>query len=186
MQRTLPMVGGPPPYNLSVVKLSRPTESNEPNFLRKLKGQYGGGNAVRHERPLARPKKQKAEDEDDAPTYVVEDSHDTMTRAEYEALFDQTGPQKSDEQQENGPNQHEDFAEKPVDREEEPTQKPANVKQHVAAIGASTKRKSAKIVGDVDAKANDGRGPESSAVPKTMKKPKKRVKLSFDDEVAEG
>lgn len=173
------------PYKLSVVKLSRPVESNEPSFLRKLKGQYAGADA-RHERPLARPKKQKDEDDDDEPTYVVEESHDTMTKAEYEALLDHTSLPKGNEQQGKFLEPHENSTEKAVDREVESTQKLATVKQQTASIGASSKRKSAKIVRDDDVKANDDRDLESSAVPKTTKKPKKRVKLSFDEDVAEG
>lgn len=174
---------------MSGAKLSGLVESNEPNFLRKLKGQYGGGDAVRHERPLARPKKHRDEDEDDTPTYVVGESHDTMTKAEYEALLNQIAPQKQNEQQKNFPNQPqpEDTTEDAADKESESTQKLTSVKQQVASIGASTKRKSVRIVGDDDGEVNDGRSHESSAVPKTMKKKtKKRVKLSFDEDVAEG
>lgn len=176
-------------YDVSGPKLSGSVESNEPSFLRKLKGQYGGGGAVRHERPLARPKKPKDEDEDDAPTYVVEESHNTMTKAEYEALLNQTAPQKRDEQREDFPNKPEDSTENAADEEPESTQKRANVKQQVASIGATTKRKSVKIISDNSVKVNDDRGHESSAVPLTTsktKQTKKKVKLSFDEDVAEG
>ena len=109
-----------------------------------------------------------------------------MTQAEYEALLNQTAPQERNEQHGISPKQYEGSTEKTVDREEESTEKLANVKQQVASIGLSTKRKSAKIVGDDGVKANDGRELESSAVLRMMKKkPKKRVKLSFDEDVAE-
>ena len=181
--------GRPPSFNLPMVKLTRPVESNEPRFLRKLKGQYNGGD-VRHERPPARPKRNKDDDEEDAPTYVIEESHDTMTQSEYEALLDQTAPQKRNEQIGNSPSRHVDSTEKHANGDESSTQNLSNVKQQIVSIGASTKRKSAKIVGDDDLKGVDGRNVETSAAPKTMKKPmkkpKKRVKLSFDGDVAEG
>lgn len=120
---------------------------------------------------------------------MVEESHDTMTKAEYEALLNQTAPQKRDEQREDFPNKPEDSTEDAADEEPESTQKRANVKQQVASIGATTKRKSVKIISDKSVKVNDDRGHESSAVPLTtskMKKTKKKVKLSFDEDVAEG
>lgn len=181
--------GRPPFYNLPMVKLTRPVELNEPSFLRKLKGQYSGGD-VRHERPLARPKRHKGDDEEDAPTYVVKESHDTMTQSEYEALLDQMAPQKRNEQTGNSPSRHEDSTEQHANGDEISTQNLPNVKQQIASIGASTKRKSVKIVGDDDLKDVDSRNVETSAAAKTMKKPmkkpKKRVKLSFDGDVAEG
>lgn len=117
---------------------------------------------------------------------MVEESHDTMTKAEYEALLGQTAPQKQNEQQKNFPDQSEDSTDDAADKEPESTQKLANVKQQVASIGATTKRRSVRTVGDDDVEVNDGRSHESRGVPKTTKKSKKRVKLSFDEDVAEG
>ena len=161
-------------------------ESNEPRFLRKLKGQYGGGDAVRHERPIVRPKKHKDEDDDDAPTYVVEESHDTISKAEYDALLAQTDRHKGDEQQADLPKKVEDDTERLTVGEVESTQKHTNATQQIASIGASTKRKLARIVGEDDVKVDDGQSPQSSAAPKTTKKHKKRVKLSFEEDAADG
>jgi hypothetical protein len=61
-------------------------ESREPSFLRKLKSQYGG-DQDRHERPIARPRKDRADDEDEGPTYVDEASNDTISKEDYEKMI---------------------------------------------------------------------------------------------------
>ncbi|KAK7537864.1 hypothetical protein IWX49DRAFT_590519 [Phyllosticta citricarpa] len=67
-------------------------DRSEPAFLRRLKGEATGDRDTdRHERPVARPRgraRQPGDDEDDGPTYVLEESGDALSKAEYEALLD--------------------------------------------------------------------------------------------------
>ncbi|MCJ1247338.1 hypothetical protein MMC30_004552 [Trapelia coarctata] len=163
-------------------------ESKEPSFLRKLKSEYGGNNSGRHERPLARPRKQKGadEDEDDEPTYVVDGGRDTLTKAEYDALMN---PQDEAVSQAKGVRDGEatesangsaESTRIATDQAEDLPQ-PAK-KEVVATIGGTGKRRIAKVVGD-DPEGDEGkedRKPAASA--KKAAKPKKKVKLSFDEE----
>ncbi|KAJ9627882.1 hypothetical protein H2203_003100 [Taxawa tesnikishii (nom. ined.)] len=173
-------------------------ESNEPAFLRRLRAQNSGNDTDRHERAIARPRKPKdaASLDEDAPTYVVEDSGDTLTKAEYDALMSGnggkagdaetpgvTGQSTSDEPEASGSLP----AEEGVDDAE-------RKKQAIMEAGkASKKRKVAKVVGGEDdddddepADEKDGNGNNApAAASKAAKKPKKKakaIKLSFGDE----
>ncbi len=76
-----------PMFKSQTFAKQQPIESNEPSFLRKLRGEFGGTDAVRHERPIPRPRKVMTDgDDEDQPTYVVEESQDTLSKEEYEAL----------------------------------------------------------------------------------------------------
>ena len=148
------------------------------------RGEHGDRDSSRHERPLARPRKQVQEGEDDdQPTYVVEDSQDTLSRDEYEALV---APDNTDKEAENNlsssakasPSIHEAES-----RKDEATRDTALVRQQVAGIGASTKRRLPKVVGHEE---EDEAVPEKNDAGKNSKKPRvrkgKKVKLSFDEE----
>lgn len=161
-------------------------ESNEPAFLRKLRSEYGGADSARHERPLARPRKHVKDDEDDQPTFVVEGSQDTLSKAEYEALMEVASDEKHDGNEAVSDRQPGAEDEKPRDNSTEIPDNATPAKQQSASIGASNKRRFAKIVGDEDegiAKSQE----EDSA--RTTKKPKikkgKKVKLSFAEETPE-
>ncbi|KAK0638173.1 hypothetical protein DIS24_g10082 [Lasiodiplodia hormozganensis] len=160
-------------------------DRKEPAFLRRMKGDLSAGRDTdRHERPIARPKRAKRDDEeDDGPTYVIEESNDTLTKAEYEALVNggtETANDTSDVAKEK------DGDEAVVEQ--------AKPKQQVASVGgASKKRKAVKIGSDADEEEGDeARATEKSGKtedphkkdikPKKPKKKTKAVKLSFGDE----
>ncbi len=164
-------------------------ESNEPAFLRRLRAQHGGGDSARHERPQARPRKQtKDGEEDDQPTYVMEDNHDTLSKAEYEALM-----RSNDAKEQEGsdspdfPSRTKSFAAQAKARagiNVSPEQS-VLMMQQAAAIGASNKKRLAKVVGEDDEEvAKPVRGESVQQKVKPKGKQRKKVKLSFDDNEA--
>ena len=183
MLRTSLMVS----YNLvlDVTKLTSILELEEPSFLRKLKSEYGRANSVRHERPLARPRKTKtAEDNDDEPTYVDEGSHDTLTKQQYEAMLSaenvpslmSKGDAVTDA--------------KAVDDNSTEHQGPTTSRfrevappkiELVAAIGTTGKRRIGRVVGEgVPSDEIQADRTPDLRLKKPTKKAKK-IKLSFDD-----
>ena len=175
-----------PSHDSVFLVLNGISEAKEPSFLRKLREESGGGGSLRHERPLARPKKQKAgNDDDDDPTYVDEESQNTMTKAEYESLVGrQTVPDKEGVNQElNGTEGIRPvIAEENDDDDDDDDMTTVRIKQPVAEIGAPKRRKAVKAVGDDTEHSKD-------AEPKTVSsesgssqklKTRKKVKLSFD------
>lgn len=151
-------------------------ESNEPAFLRRLRGEVAGNDADRHERPIARPKRlQKDDDEDDGPTYVVEESGDTLSKADYEAML------KGDEPS------HDGSAARPYGEDDHvKADSKAEPKQKVTEAGqAQKKRKVAKAIGGTGEDDGAAEPEEQDKGKKGVKKPKKKakaVKLSFEDE----
>lgn len=157
-------------------------ESREPTFLRKLKSEYGGSNADRHASQLARPRKQKDnDDDDDEPTYVDEESNDSITRAQYEAILkkqeqitlktEQTETLKSNIAGAVAPYAAKDVASETLSR-----------KELVAVIGGIGKRRLAKVIGDDDLDHNGEERSEGTRVVARSTKKSKKIKLSFDDE----
>ncbi|KAI9667358.1 MAG: hypothetical protein M1821_000173 [Bathelium mastoideum] len=154
-------------------------ESNEPSFLRKLRAENGGVTSDRQERPIARPKRSKNTDDDDGPTFVLEESNNTLSKAEYEALIKAATGAKNDKTTDadtsvnNGPN----GADTERGKAEGSDKKPAQ--QQTTEIGMTQKkRKLGKIV-----TADESH--EATAEPKSGKRPKKKakaVKLSFGDD----
>ncbi|KAL8763222.1 MAG: hypothetical protein Q9184_000940 [Pyrenodesmia sp. 2 TL-2023] len=174
--------GCSPMHVAGIIKLTCVPESNEPAFLRKLKGEYGGTDPARHHRPLARPKKVVHTDEenDNDPVYVKEtDPHEPMSKADYDALLKAATTNQSPANKAqpgettNGPDE---IAPPPEPTPERP------VSQYVV-IGAASKKRSVKIVGENDL---SDRPLESTDEPGTRAKSKgqqraKRPKLSFQD-----
>ena len=169
--------------SVHVTGLTNVLESREPGFLRKLKSEYGGGNSARHERPLARPRKAKIDENDDEePTYVDEESHDTLSRQQYEAML----------QSKDGMIKKGDTATDPGVIDEESTVPSKTTTSSlgevappkmelVAAIGTTGKRRIGKVVGESVA-ADETRVGETTPVgPKKPAKKAKKIKLSFDD-----
>ena len=162
------------------------SDSKEPTFLRKLKSEHGGSDSARHERPLARPRKAKDAEDDDEPTYVDEDSHDTITKLQYEALLRLADEVASDETHSETPNLLNDGVgcDTPA---EDVMEGPLPRKEMVATVGVSAKRRIAKVVGNGEDYHDEASGKEVLATDqkaitlgkKLAKKPKK-VKLSFD------
>ena len=132
------------------------------------------GDSARHEQPIARNKRMKKDDEDDAPTYVLEESNQSLTKEEYDALVSGKDPKKEEE------NVAED------DSKEETADPESKQKDKIAGVGAGTKkRKAAKIIGEEQQESKEGGKNVKTSDAKMVKKPKKKakaVKLTFGDE----
>ncbi|GAM89044.1 hypothetical protein ANO11243_070780 [Dothideomycetidae sp. 11243] len=162
-------------------------EANEPAFLQRIRAKNGGGDG-RHERPIPRPRRNKAEDEDDAPTYVMEDSNDTLSKQEYERILNsKLAAENGDEGGENvrgeltGDGPYMSGALPPSDVEHKSAdnaERSSSTKLNEAKLGHK-KRKVAAVVGQ------DEQDSGNEAVEKKSRKVKKKggaVKLSFDTE----
>ncbi|KAI4724190.1 hypothetical protein E4T49_08060 [Aureobasidium sp. EXF-10728] len=172
--------------NIKSKDLSYDKSASQPAFLQRLRDQNSAISSTgRHEQPIARAQRQKNNDnnDDDAPTYVVEGSSETLTKAEYEklALGDDdsneeaeakdlvTGELTGDEPKASGALPDGDDA-------------PARASVTVDAGTATKKRKVGKVIGadDEDSAIKDTSKDESK--PKKLKKKGKPIKLSFGDE----
>ena len=161
--------------------LTKYLDSNEPMFLRRLRGEYQEDN-TRHERPLARPRKQIS-DEDEAPTYVQEISHDTISKAEFDALVKGVEVEKQESDLLISPATPNDDLERPLETLDKNCHDQASSKQQMAGIGGNARRKLAKIVREDDRE-------EGSQVKvhrlvdekKPNQKKGKKIKLSFSEE----
>lgn len=148
------------------------SEANEPSFLRKLRSQQAGRDTDRHERQIARPKRAKVAVDDDAPTYVDEESNDTLSKEEYEALV----------AAEVGPDNNEEDAEAVATAEVAAVVHEVDQKQSIIEVGKNhKKRRAAKMVGADD----EGGSRTATRTANKSKKPPKAVKLSFGVEEAE-
>lgn len=133
-----------------------------------------GEDVARHERPIPRTKRMKQDDEDDAPTYVLEDTNQSLTKEEYEDFI---GKKDSNE---DGDYEQDDTT-KATSKDEA-----AKPKDKITEVGANAKkRKAAKII--VDEQEDDKDQPRAAKKVdlKAVKKPKKKmkaVKLTFGDE----
>jgi hypothetical protein len=129
-----------------------------------------GEDAARHERPVPRNKRLKQDEEEDAPTYVLEDSNQSLTKAEYEALLSGKDPDKLETT--DGEKKEEAEASETAAKEQQP-------KDKITEVGkASKKRKAAKVIGgevaaDVEKESKPAKKPKKKA---------KAVKLSFGDD----
>ncbi|KAL2048173.1 hypothetical protein N7G274_000084 [Stereocaulon virgatum] len=154
----------------------------EPVFLRRLRAQHGSGDSARHERPLARPKKQvKDGEEDDQPTYVLEGSQDTISKAECETLMGTAYHERRDENETISSAKPDLGAQKPAKGASDVSEDVAPVKQKIAAIGSSNKRRLAKVVGEADDVDGDPDVKGNCPTPNRKKHKTKKVKLSFNE-----
>ncbi|KAI8943194.1 hypothetical protein NX059_001223 [Plenodomus lindquistii] len=149
-------------------------DSSQPAFLQRLRGQLQSGDSARHEQPIARNKKARENDEDDAPTYVMEDTNQSLTKEEYEALVSGKDSKEDEESTEKAD------AQACLEGE-------AKSKDKIVEVGGNVKkRKAAKIISDeqdeeTSTKSQDNKKTDT----KVLKKPKKKakaVKLTFGDE----
>ena len=161
------------------------TDPKEPAFLRKLRNEQGR-DPHRQERPHARPKgRLRDSDDDDRPTYVVEDSHDTFSKEEYAALLSDAGPEKQEDRHGSTLQAAEhDTSKVSINqtRDDVPNENLISAKEQVAAIGGSIKRRYPKVIGDEseDAKRLDE---DAIANGKRLKSKKgRKIKLSFNEE----
>ncbi|KAF1927580.1 uncharacterized protein M421DRAFT_170531 [Didymella exigua CBS 183.55] len=149
-------------------------DNSQPAFLQRLRGQMQGEDSARHERPIPRNKRLKQDDEDDAPTYVLENTNQSMTKEEYEEFIG-----KKDSKEDGNPEQ--DNVRKESNKDGSP--KP---KDKIAEVGANAKkRKAAKIISDEQEDDKDQLRDVKKVETKAVMKPKKKskaVKLTFGDE----
>jgi hypothetical protein len=164
-------------------------EAEQPAFLRRLRGQVTGAtdDPHRHVRPVALPKKAKQDDQDDAPTYVLEGSDATISKEEYDTL---TGSKSTDQagQNDTAEDASSEALGPKLPQEGSAAQGDATTKkQKMADVGMnSKKRKAVKIVGE-DPEEEDGTADQKTAAPvssgvKKSKKKAKAIKLSFGDD----
>ncbi|KAL8969621.1 MAG: hypothetical protein Q9183_001914 [Haloplaca sp. 2 TL-2023] len=164
-------------------------ETKEPSFLKKLRGEYGGGDSMRHAHQQKRPKRLRdaADDDSDEPVYMrEEDPHQSLSKAEYEALIKiPADQQRPGEQASLITEALGSKAAQSTPSVSSPAVAPqeTSTKQERSTIGGASKKRAAKIVGE-DASADEAQtSPQKSS---TLKKPShkkaKKLKLSFDDD----
>lgn len=167
-------------------------EAQEPAFLRRLREQNSGSSADRrHERPVARARKPKADDADDAPAYVDENSNETLSKAEYEAMLKtesksvegEAGGAKNVTEDETPGVTGELTGTEPKVAGTLPEEEKKESSTKEATVG-NKKRKSAKVIGNDEEDQDDEQAPKVSTPSKKQKQKKKGkpIKLSFDDE----
>ena len=160
-------------------------DSTLPPFLQRLRAQNTGygddGDPDRHERPLARPKKAKNPDDDDGPT-LVDESGDTVSKADYEKQL-----KGDDEGEETGGNVTGEMTGdgKPEASGALPADSGPRFEQKLTDGAAVKKRKVAKVVGDEEGDSSKPASAAKDDAPKAAKKAKKKakpIKLAFDDD----
>ena len=131
----------------------------------------------------------KGEEEDDQPTYVVEDGIENVSKAELDVLREQNQGEKELDTEVPLSAKEDDVADSTTNADkgkDTSTDETPFVKQHVAGIGASNKRKIAKAIGDG---IDQTHGSENAAPRQQVKSSKirkgKKVKLSFDESALE-
>jgi hypothetical protein len=135
-----------------------------------MRGELAGDGSGRHEQPVARNKKLKNDDEDDAPTYVLEDTNQSLSKAEYEAMVA-------------GDDAKEDDAAADGTVTKDSTAGPEKqIKHNITELGkVSKKRKVAKVIGEEKEDEKTAKSRETKVTKKPRKK-SKPVKLTFGDE----
>jgi hypothetical protein len=132
-----------------------------------------GEDPARHERPTPRNKRAKQDDEDDAPTYILEDTNQSMTKEEFEAFIANKEPRNESNPAEEGAAK--DHADSEIKSKDKITEVGTNAK----------KRKAAKIISDEREDGNDATKETKKLDGKVVRKPKKKakaVKLTFGEE----
>lgn len=161
--------------------LTATTEPKEPAFLRRLRSEHGGDSAG-HERPLPRQRRHQAEDEEeDLPAYVDGDSHNTISKAEYDALFTHSGMIRAESDASAASLSQSHAAEMGDVSEVEKSDHIVQVKQREASIGAGPKRKLAKVITESPEDEDSLPSFTKIAPKKKRKKRSQDVRLSFDD-----
>ncbi|KAK0928309.1 hypothetical protein LTR29_017402 [Friedmanniomyces endolithicus] len=155
-------------------------DTSLPPFLQRLHDQKAGrGDTDRHERPLARPMRAKDPNDDDGPT-VVDESGETVSKAEYEKLT--AADAENADATAGGPGDGETKGDDPAVVMSGALPAVDGKKGGVATTSGlvTKKRKAAKIVGDADGETATKVASEKEAVAKPKKKAK-LIKLAFDD-----
>ena len=158
-------------------------DNSLPPFLQKLHAQNAGrGDDDRHERPIARPKRAKAHDEDEEPT-MVDEAGETVSKAELEKMTSAASGED-----ENVKTVGEGSAEPKASGA---LQDDIRRSYQKITDGASTKkRRVAKVVGEeneaeVNGKDGETEEPSAKKIVKKAKKKAKPIKLAFDDDAME-
>jgi len=152
-------------------------DASQPAFLRRLRGEIADDSA-RHGQPIPHSKQLKQDDEDDAPTYLLEETNQLLSKAEYETLV----ARDASKEKEKG----KDAATSGTDEKPQSSEiRPARLnKEHIVEAGkTSKKRKAAKVIGEKQGQRED----KSIKIAKmeANKKSKKKAKpamLSFGDQ----
>jgi hypothetical protein len=168
-------------------------ESSLPPFLQRLHAQKAGlGDQDRHERPIARPKRVKAHEDEDEPT-VVDESGETVSKEDFEKMTSAAGQDGQAEPLKEGGNVKGTLkgGDEALVSGALPDASTSHKTDQKVTDGTTTKkRKVAKVVGDDDGKddettgdATDGKKDESTVkhAVKRIKKKAKPIKLAFDD-----
>ncbi|KAF2470059.1 uncharacterized protein BDR25DRAFT_314810 [Lindgomyces ingoldianus] len=147
-------------------------EAQQPAFLRRLRGEVAGDDSVRHEQPIPRNKRMKQDDDDDGPTYVLEDSNQSLSKAEYEALVTNKDPEsltgKTDK------SLQPDLALEGGDKGES--------KDRIVEAGQTMRKRKAVRVGGDEPEEGKLLKVKDAKVVKKPKKKAKPIKLSFGDQ----
>ncbi|MCJ1463525.1 hypothetical protein MMC07_002133 [Pseudocyphellaria aurata] len=168
------------------------TDSTQPAFLRRLRSEIGDGDSARHKRPLARPRKHiiSDDDDDDEPTYVDGNNQNAISKADYDALMNPKKLEKEEERsassspitQNRQIEEHASVGEAHLNHEAPPS-------QLEASIGGNSKKRLAKIVGDVSESVPSSPKGNPSTIDsgsisgfKKKEKKAKKIKLSFDED----
>lgn len=156
-------------------------DSTLPPFLQRLHDKSAGrGDTDRHERALARPRKEKDPNEDDGPT-VIDESGETLTKDELAKLTDAQpagdvgGSVTGEADGDATPRASGALPDLKTDSK--------RADQKVTDGIGSKKRKAAKIIGDEDGTTEQSNpADQDKKAAKKSKKKAKPVKLAFDDE----
>ncbi|THV97523.1 hypothetical protein D6D27_02071 [Aureobasidium pullulans] len=178
--------------NIKSKDLSYDKSASQPAFLQRLRDQNSAITASgRQEQPIARAQRAKkaGDDDDDAPTYVVEGSSETLTKAEYEKLTSGDGDVEAGVKSKFGDVKDMVTGELTGDSPKasgalpEEDDVPVRTSATIDAGKATKKRKVAKVVGGEDEDETSTRDKtKGESKPKKPKKKGKPIKLSFGDE----
>ncbi|KAF2199555.1 hypothetical protein GQ43DRAFT_112389 [Delitschia confertaspora ATCC 74209] len=153
-------------------------DSTQPAFLQRLRGQIAGtGDSDRHNQIIPRPKRLQKDEEDDAPTYVLEDTNQSLSKEEYEALIAADNGDENSQAVDVDATKKDHIGAKDLDLKEKESE--GDKKKEVGQL--ARKRKAIKVVTDdqvTDEKDGDKDSKPASKKPKKKAKP---IKLSFDD-----
>lgn len=162
-------------------------EATLPPFLQRLHAQKAGrgGDADRHERPIARPKRMKTADEDDGPTFVDESGETISKEALEKWKSGANGEGDVDGAAEADGDEKSPGAVLPDDSE---TRRGGEQKVTDGTVITTKKRKVGKVVGEEEQEGDEQKvvGDEKSKPVKKTKKKAKPIRLAFDDDQEEG
>ena len=112
---------------------------------------------------------------------MLEDSQDTLSKAEYEALIATKDEDKQNENNITSSSEHRHGSDEAGPRKGRISGEAALGKQEVSGIGCSTKRRLAKILGEEEKEATPETNDSRKKDTKSRANRRKKMKLSFDD-----